>query len=370
MRLVVLLVHIRLSWHLGCFWFCVGGTNGSPGNDCWSSMRLMWRSRKLWRSRRTLLLLPLRLHLKAMQLREVRGIMRALEVVIRMWVLLGLGEGRTGRGGRRGGGRRYVFHSFGLIAWSLSLTDKLRLMHVGWGLEKAGYEAQCPRGLEGGTSGWLGSCDKKYPGFSYSSTVPISVFLSAVFPPVSNPSSKSKCGRNPRRIPSVHMLFFSGETTKVRLPCLRFLRFRIFMLRLSFPCSLKPEIVGPTIVSGLQVYFDRSLGANLLYRFERPQYAGIRKQYVTGPNVVIGQEKDMSAIYGAEHLLRMLGEIYLLICLLCQYLMTLFYSKSSSDGREFNDGSRVCDSGSGLCQWIIGVSDFLAHSLMVSDISF
>lgn len=98
------------------------------------------------------------------------------------------------------------------------------------------------------------------------------------------------------------------------------------------------------------MYFDRSLGANLLYRFERPQYAGIRKQYVTGPNVVIGQEKDMSAIYGAEHLLRMLGEIYLLICLLCQYLMTLFYSKSSSDGREFNDGSRVCDSGSGLCQ--------------------
>lgn len=71
----------------------------------------------------------------------------------------------------------------------------------------------------------------------------------------------------------------------------------------------EPELVLPTIISGLQVYFDRSLGANLLYRFERPQYAEIRKQYVTGPKVLVGKEKDMSAIYGAEHLLRMLGEI-------------------------------------------------------------
>jgi len=64
----------------------------------------------------------------------------------------------------------------------------------------------------------------------------------------------------------------------------------------------------PTVISGLQVYFDRSLGANLLYRFERPQYAEIRKQFVTGPNVKVGTEKEMSAVYGAEHLLRMIGE--------------------------------------------------------------
>ncbi|KAG1750642.1 MRG-domain-containing protein [Suillus paluster] len=68
----------------------------------------------------------------------------------------------------------------------------------------------------------------------------------------------------------------------------------------------EPELVLPTIISGLQVYFDRSLGANLLYRFERPQYAEMRKQYVTGPKVLVGLEKDMSSIYGAEHLLRML----------------------------------------------------------------
>ncbi|KAF8127639.1 MRG-domain-containing protein [Boletus edulis] len=67
-----------------------------------------------------------------------------------------------------------------------------------------------------------------------------------------------------------------------------------------------PDLVLPTIISGLTVYFDRSLGANLLYRFERPQYAEIRKTYVTGPTVKVGQEKDMSSIYGAEHLLRML----------------------------------------------------------------
>ncbi|TFK51497.1 MRG-domain-containing protein [Heliocybe sulcata] len=70
-----------------------------------------------------------------------------------------------------------------------------------------------------------------------------------------------------------------------------------------------PKLVLPTILSGLQTYFDRSLGQNLLYRFERPQYANIRRQYVTGPTVKVGQEKEMSAIYGAEHLLRMLGKL-------------------------------------------------------------
>lgn len=68
-----------------------------------------------------------------------------------------------------------------------------------------------------------------------------------------------------------------------------------------------PKTLLPTIIAGLQTYFDRALGANLLYRFERPQYADIRRQYITGPKVIVGQEKEMSSIYGAEHLLRMLG---------------------------------------------------------------
>lgn len=75
----------------------------------------------------------------------------------------------------------------------------------------------------------------------------------------------------------------------------------------GFPSLREPKVLLPTIIAGLQTYFDRALGANLLYRFERPQYADIRRQYITGPKVIIGQEKEMSSIYGAEHLLRMLG---------------------------------------------------------------
>jgi mortality factor 4-like protein 1 len=78
---------------------------------------------------------------------------------------------------------------------------------------------------------------------------------------------------------------------------------------ISPPSLREADLLTSTIVSGLQVYFDKSLGANLLYRFERPQYAEIRKRYITGPKVIIGQEKEMSAIYGAEHLLRMLGAL-------------------------------------------------------------
>ncbi|KAA1470984.1 MRG-domain-containing protein [Dentipellis sp. KUC8613] len=67
-----------------------------------------------------------------------------------------------------------------------------------------------------------------------------------------------------------------------------------------------PPVLLPTVIAGLTVYFDRALGANLLYRFERPQYAEIRKRYVTGPTVKVGEEREMSSVYGAEHLLRML----------------------------------------------------------------
>ncbi|KAG7442111.1 MRG-domain-containing protein [Guyanagaster necrorhizus] len=73
------------------------------------------------------------------------------------------------------------------------------------------------------------------------------------------------------------------------------------------PAELRqPEILIHTIISGLQVYFDRSLGSQLLYRFERPQYAVVRQTYVTGADVDVSKIPEMSAIYGAEHLLRML----------------------------------------------------------------
>ena len=69
-----------------------------------------------------------------------------------------------------------------------------------------------------------------------------------------------------------------------------------------------------TVISGLQIYFDRALGTNLLYRFERAQYAQVRHDYWTGPKVVVGTEKEMCLIYGAEHLLRMLGMLLLFFC--------------------------------------------------------
>ncbi|EAU81662.2 hypothetical protein CC1G_02678 [Coprinopsis cinerea okayama7 len=68
-----------------------------------------------------------------------------------------------------------------------------------------------------------------------------------------------------------------------------------------------PSLLLSTVISGIQVYFDKSLGSNLLYRFERPQYSEIRKKYWTGQQVVVGvTEKEMSEIYGGEHLLRMI----------------------------------------------------------------
>ncbi|KAF9017998.1 MRG-domain-containing protein [Hymenopellis radicata] len=73
------------------------------------------------------------------------------------------------------------------------------------------------------------------------------------------------------------------------------------------PPSLKdPDVLVRTVVNGIQIYFDRSLGSQLLYRFERPQYAGIREKYFTGQHVHVEETPEMSGLYGAEHLLRML----------------------------------------------------------------
>ncbi|KAL7411805.1 MRG-domain-containing protein [Mrakia frigida] len=60
------------------------------------------------------------------------------------------------------------------------------------------------------------------------------------------------------------------------------------------------------VLSGLQLYFDRSLGANLLYRFERPQYVEQRRQHQEAAGGSgSGELFEASKIYGAEHLLRL-----------------------------------------------------------------
>ena len=53
------------------------------------------------------------------------------------------------------------------------------------------------------------------------------------------------------------------------------------------------------IISGITLYFDKALGNNLLYRFERAQYVEQKRA---------SSDKAMSEIYGAEHLLRLFGK--------------------------------------------------------------
>ncbi|KAF8337333.1 MRG-domain-containing protein [Cantharellus anzutake] len=97
--------------------------------------------------------------------------------------------------------------------------------------------------------------------------------------------------------------------TLPRKPCVRDLleEFKQYATSQMHP-STKIDLL-PTLLAGLQTYFDRSLGSMLLYRYERPQYAQTRKQYITGQHVNPGEEKEMSQVYGAEHLCRLFGEL-------------------------------------------------------------
>lgn len=82
------------------------------------------------------------------------------------------------------------------------------------------------------------------------------------------------------------------------------------------PGSAEAEIFEETLL-GLQTYFDKCLGTILLYRFERQQYADIRKKH--------GEDAKMSDIYGAEHLLRLFGltqeYVQRLVVLICAVSM-------------------------------------------------
>ena len=111
------------------------------------------------------------------------------------------------------------------------------------------------------------------------------------------------------------------EKTSVKLPYVEWhlCRFpRPYRLQLS-----AKDTVLQTTIAGLGLYFERSVGkyhlpsqcrifillsgTNLLYRFERGQYAEVRRKWITGQHVTPENTRSMSQVYGAEHLLRMLG---------------------------------------------------------------
>jgi hypothetical protein len=71
------------------------------------------------------------------------------------------------------------------------------------------------------------------------------------------------------------------------------------------------------IIAGITLYFDKALGNNLLYRFERAQYVEQKRE---------NPDKPMSEIYGAEHLLRLFGESRCKVSALGEILLA--YSES------------------------------------------
>jgi hypothetical protein len=69
----------------------------------------------------------------------------------------------------------------------------------------------------------------------------------------------------------------------------------------------RPPAVLDEVLQGLKLYFNKALGNNLLYRFERAQYVQARKDWAND-KANEGVEMEPSKVYGCEHLLRLFGK--------------------------------------------------------------
>lgn len=69
----------------------------------------------------------------------------------------------------------------------------------------------------------------------------------------------------------------------------------------STKLSTDKEVALNECMLGLKYYFNVMIGAHLLYKFERPQYQSLLKDH--------GKDVDLTTLYGAVHLLRMLTKI-------------------------------------------------------------
>jgi mortality factor 4-like protein 1 len=80
------------------------------------------------------------------------------------------------------------------------------------------------------------------------------------------------------------------------------------------------------VVAGAKEYFDRTLGKLLLYRFERQQYLELRQNWDAST-----EQKGAGDVYGAEHLIRMIGELSLfLVCVFGALQLTLCHSSPNA----------------------------------------
>lgn len=79
------------------------------------------------------------------------------------------------------------------------------------------------------------------------------------------------------------------------------------------------------VVQGMKDYFNDCLGKILLYRFERQQYLEVRQSIDKGLEGF--KDKSMGEIYGAEHLCRLIGKLYLPLC--ASAFQSLYYEENA-----------------------------------------